>query len=98
MFRSVLIAMSLILVPIAAEANSCGERDQILDVLASKYHESPVGMGITSDGQFLEVVASEEGTWTILATAPNGPTCPIAVGEAWRKVAPSMKQEDGRIS
>jgi len=98
MFRSVLVAMSLILVPIAAQATSCGERDQILDVLSSKYHELPVGMGITSDGKFIEVVASEEGTWTILVTDPNGPTCPIAVGEAWRKVAPSMKEEDGRIS
>lgn len=98
MFRSILVAMSLILVPIAAQASSCGERDQLLDALSAKYHEIPVGMGITSDGQFIEVVASGEGTWTILVTVPNGPTCPIAVGEGWRKVAPSMKEEDGQVS
>lgn len=98
MFRSVLVAMSLILVPIAAQANSCGERDRILNVLSSKYHELPVGMGITSDGKFIEVVASEEGTWTILVTVPNGPTCPVAVGEAWRKVAPPKKEEGDRVS
>ena len=98
MFRSILVAMSLILVPIAAQANACGERNQILDALSTKYHELPVGTGITSNGRFIEVLASEAGTWTILVTVPNGPTCPIAVGEAWRKVAPPMKEEDGQIS
>lgn len=36
MFRSVLVAMSLILVPLATQANACRERDRILDVLSSK--------------------------------------------------------------
>ena len=49
-------------------------------------------MGVTASGRVLEVVVSEEGTWTIIITMPNGLACGIASGDSWEAVlAPIAK-------
>jgi hypothetical protein len=64
----------------------CGPRDQIVKALGESFKEAPVGMGVTEPGQLIELFASSSGSWTMVATAPNGTSCLIAAGENWDMV------------
>ena len=70
----------------AAAQTVCGEREKFIDGLSSSYAESPVAAGLASNGNVVEVLASEHGSWTIIVTRPNGMSCVIASGEAWQDV------------
>jgi hypothetical protein len=61
----------------------CGERTKFLKHLSSGYSEAPVAMGLVSNGSILEVLASKDGSWTIIVTQPDGTSCVVAAGEAW---------------
>jgi len=53
--------------------------------MGGKYRESPVAVGLASNGKLLEVLTSEDGsTWTILLTSPNGISCLFAAGSSWQ--------------
>ncbi len=63
----------------------CDRRDSVLGHLAEKYKEAPVAFGVTSEGRLIEVLSTTGGdTWTIIVSTPDGTTCLIAAGEAWR--------------
>lgn len=64
----------------------CGDRADILANLEGAYLEMPRAIALTSDGAVLEIVASPTGSWTMLITYPNRPTCLMAAGEAWESV------------
>ena len=69
----------------AAASNQCNTRDQVLDLLASKYKDAPVAAGVTNTGGLVEVLSTGKGdTWTIIITTPKGMSCLVAAGEAWR--------------
>lgn len=72
---------------------TCAERSQALSHLQTKYSETPVAIGLASNGSIVEVTSSGAGeTWSILVTMPNGMTCLIASGEDWEKVAPQTAE------
>ena len=83
--------------PAAAQAASpapqCGAREAVLDRLSSKYDEHPVSIGVTATGSLLEVLASPEGTWTIIVTVPGGPTCLVSSGEGWHNAPVQIAQD-----
>jgi hypothetical protein len=64
----------------------CGPRDQIVKALGENFKETPVGMGVTEPGQLIELFASSSGSWTMVATTPNGTSCLVAAGENWDMV------------
>lgn len=65
----------------------CNEHSAVLGQFKSSYQEVPVAAGLTQDGRLLEVLSSgDAGTWTILLSKPDGVTCVIMAGEAWRKL------------
>lgn len=66
----------------------CGDRDEIVQDLTDKYQEQQVGIGIDHTGRLVEVWASLEGGYTIIATSPGGPTCLVSVGKSWQMQAP----------
>ena len=69
----------------AAAQQACGQRDKFLGVLAQKYGETPVSLGVTTTGRLLEVLTSEKNnTWTIIETTPQGMSCTVRIGEGWR--------------
>lgn len=80
---SALGSLALLAPSEAAAQASCGPRDQLVKLLAERYKEDPVGIGLTQPGQVLEVFASQGGTWSMLMTMPDGKTCLIAAGENW---------------
>lgn len=72
----------------AEESRQCRERTEVLQHLGAKYKEAPVAVGVTSTGGLIEVLSSgEEGTWTIIVTAPSGLSCLMAAGESWTPLA-----------
>lgn len=66
----------------------CHERARLVGQLAMYYSEIPMARGLTLDGQVLELLVSEEGSWTIIVTRPTGISCPVAGGQGWEDLAP----------
>ena len=86
MFRlvaSLLVAMLLAFPAMAQTA--CGNRGTFIEYFSGKFAETPVAMGLSSEGHVVEVLASKHGSWTIIVTRPNGLSCVVAHGEAWDK-------------
>ena len=80
-----LLAALFTTISMAAHAAPCAERANILTYLATKFEETPIAMGLTSDGKVIEVLTSDEGSWTIIITMPTGITCALSFGESWSK-------------
>ena len=64
----------------------CGDRAQLIGALSGDYNEQPAYEALTMDGQLMEVLTSENGTWTVLLTTPSGRTCVIAAGTSWESL------------
>ncbi len=70
-----------------AEPVACGERAVMIERLKRAFGETQTGLGLVSAESVLEVWSSKEtGTWTILTTDPNGQSCMVAAGEAWKTI------------
>jgi len=62
----------------------CGERDSVVKMLKETYGERASAHGIAHTGAIAEVFISPRGTWTIIATSPNGMSCMVGAGESWQ--------------
>ena len=81
---STALILGLILTAPAALAQPvCGAHNTVSDNLKNAYAEAPVSMGVTTGGGIIEIFASDEGSWTMVITQPNGVSCLIAVGQDW---------------
>lgn len=70
---------------------ACSERDKLISHLSKAYGEKRQGAGLQSSTGLMELYVSEEGSWTLLLTRPDGTSCPVAVGEQWRDDPPGEK-------
>jgi len=89
------LTTTLAAAPALAQQPQCAARDAVLERLSSSYHEEPVSLGVTATGSLLEVLASPEGSWTIIITVPGGPTCLVSSGEGWRGAPVQIAQDPG---
>ena len=64
----------------------CGEHREVVSKLKKGHSETPVSMGLASNGAVIEVFASDKGTFTIIMTLPSGMSCLMAAGEDWQDV------------
>ncbi len=64
----------------------CEARTTVLKMLNGNYAEKPNAMGLANNGTVVEVLRSEDGSWTIIMTAPNGVSCMLASGKHWQVV------------
>ena len=82
MIRAAFIAAML---AAPAAAATCGPKKALTTTLADKYHEAPVGGGITVAGQgVLTIYTSPDGsTWTAVMTTGAGLSCIMAAGTVW---------------
>ncbi len=95
MFRVALLVGLLAAAPALAQQSApCVKRSDFLDHLSTNYDEAPVAMGLTAGGRVLEVVASDDGSWTIIVTMPNGVSCGLAAGQGWETVSPPARVHD----
>ena len=69
------------------EPESCRPHSEVLSHLARSYGESPKSLGITDAGNLIEVLSATDGsTWSIVVTTPEGISCLVAAGEAWKEL------------
>lgn len=64
-------------------APACGDRNDLMAQLKDRYKETPTGIGMTGQGAVVELITSEQGSWTLVLTYPNGRSCLMATGEGW---------------
>jgi len=88
LLRSIIAAMAAaaMAAPAAAQQAAqafCDDRKTVISALGENFAERPVSIGIANNGAMVEVFASPEGTWTIIATLPTGLSCLMAAGEHW---------------
>ena len=90
--------MALWSMPVQAQQKQpppCASRVEFLKHLSANFKEAPVAMGLTANGGLLEVVASKDGSWTIIVTTPNGLSCGVASGESWQSTAEVIINDPG---
>ena len=85
MIRTALMTALRGLTPAFAQAAPCAKRADLLEHLSSRFGEVPVAGGLMPDGNVVEVVVSDNGSWTIVVTEPTGQTCGLVSGDAWSK-------------
>lgn len=78
-----------------AQGVRCAERAMVVASLTRNYQETQTALGITLQGNLVEVFVSPSGSWTILHTSPSGVACIMAAGEAW---AEKDKTEEGPLA
>ena len=68
----------------------CTDRNDVIRHLDKKFGEGTVAVGLATNGAILEVLASKNGTWTIILTQHSGTSCIVASGEAWSAATPRV--------
>lgn len=93
MVRAAFLIALLFAGPTLAQADqtNCGPRPKLLGYLSEKFSEQPIMLGLTSDGNVLEVATSSSGSWTIVVTLPTGLSCAVAAGEKWARLGPTTQ-------
>lgn len=81
-------------VPSVPARMPCHDYQKIAETLGKRYGETPVSLGLQTNGNVLQVFSSaESGSWTILSVAPSGIGCIVAAGERWQtRLNSSMTQ------
>ncbi|MGJ8585328.1 MAG: hypothetical protein ACSHXD_14610 [Marinosulfonomonas sp.] len=72
----------------AQQSRSCGPRERVIERLTTTYGETRQSFGLGSNNVLVETYASDaNGSWTIIATLPNGTTCLVASGQSFENRA-----------
>ena len=77
-----------------AQGAMCGEHNKILRQLEEKYNEVVKHAAITGRGALVELTVAPNGSWSMLVTIPDGPTCLVLSGDSWQD---RMKVEGIRV-
>lgn len=67
-------------------APRCLPHAQMVELLQERWDEERVTVALRSDGRLVELYASPGGSWTSVATTPQGYACMVAAGEGFRIV------------
>ncbi len=74
--------------PPTAQGSVCHTYAAVARQLGATYHETPVSLGVQSNGNLLLVFNSvASGSWTIVSASPTGLTCILAAGQQWESTA-----------
>ena len=97
MWKTLALSAGFALVTSAAAAQpQCNERHTVLELLATKYSETPVATGVTNSGRLVQVLTNaRDGNWTLIMTTPQGMSCFVAAGEGWRTREPIEPVPEG---
>lgn len=83
---------------LAAEAETggaCDRRDAVLGLLADRYSEAPIALGVTSGGSLIELLTDARGdTWSIVVTSPEGESCLVLSGQGWRRIQQAKEEPE----
>lgn len=79
---------------LVAETQNCAPRDVVLHRLSTGYGETRQSIGLGANNAVVEVFASNTGSWSIIVTFPEGPTCLVASGQAYETLAEISPPKD----
>ncbi len=71
---------------------ACDGYDWVVEFYG-KVGKVPVARGLGTDGKVIEVLADEDGKFTILIVMPNKYSCAIKHGEGWGEVSEFLKED-----
>jgi hypothetical protein len=87
------LACGFFAAPVVAESAQpaprvpCHNAIEIAKQLKGKYSEAPVAFGLQTNGNLLQIYASQaSGTWTVVSTTPAGVSCIVAAGKSWESL------------
>jgi hypothetical protein len=81
--------------PLAVTQLPCGSKTEMLEILTKTYGEREVAHGIANTGALAQVFVGPKGTWTIVATSPNGMSCLIGAGQDWERATAGQNVSTG---
>lgn len=79
-----------LLLSVADQPTVCAPRPAIVAALARQYGERAVAAGLNDAGAVVEILVSPAGTWTALASLPDGTSCVIGAGTGWEAMTPPV--------
>lgn len=94
--RTIALMTALCAAPATATDLPCADRGVLMTLLETEYGEVSVGYGYETRDGVVEIYVSEDATWSLLVTTPNGRSCVIAMGTDWVFVEqpwPNMDEE-----
>lgn len=68
----------------SAASPLCGKRSAFVTQLKKRYAETPVSIGLASNGSMIEVFVSPSGSFSILVSRPEGISCMVTSGDNWQ--------------
>jgi hypothetical protein len=85
--RIVFAIIAFVLMTPASQAATplpCGSSKELVKQLDQRYREKLVSYGLSANKRdLLQVFVSEKGTFTIVASSPNGISCIIGAGDSF---------------
>ncbi len=82
----------------AAQGSLCGDREDFLRQLEERFSEVVEHVAITGRGALVEWTVAPSGSWSMLVTIADGPTCIVASGHDWQdKLEDKVKLEGIRV-
>lgn len=64
-----------------ASSTVCGDTKLLLQVLDGREQERQRSMGMTANGELLELYLARDGTWSVLMMGLDGGACIVADGD-----------------
>lgn len=71
----------------------CAPGERVLDQLLSRYGESPIGAGVSSDGSVIVTASPTTRSWTLLVSRPDGSLCLLGSGGGWTAIEPAAPRK-----
>ena len=82
-----LVGFTLLSTAPASAQQLCLSHDEVVAQLDKKFAEQAAGRGLAKGGKAMfELFVSETGSWTLVASKPNGPSCIVASGDSWHEL------------
>lgn len=90
-----IMALSMATLPAQAQRVACGPGPGLVAHLEKEWGEEPAVVALDAAGRMVRILANPEtGTWSILITGPDGPTCLIQHGSAWEQIVRLVEPGD----
>ncbi len=71
----------------ASAQQACVTHEAATKHLEKQFDERVVGRGLANAGKAMfELFVSETGSWTVVVSEPNGPSCILTSGESWQQL------------
>ena len=92
LFGLLLATAILLSAAVARGQESCMSHEEAVAWLDERYGEQVIGRGLADQGRVMfEIFTGPKGTWTLLVSTPEGPSCIIADGFDWQQLTPRPK-------